>query len=37
LAQRKLAKMETKQKLKETVEKLKITKEKNLELHTLIT
>jgi hypothetical protein len=37
LARRKLARMETKQKLKETVKRLEVTKEKNLELHTLIT
>ncbi len=36
LAWRKLAKVEIEQKLKETVKRLKITKENNSKLHTII-
>ncbi len=36
LKQRKLTKVETKQKLKEIVERLKVKEEKNLELHNVI-
>jgi hypothetical protein len=36
LAWKEFVKEETRQKLKETIERLKITKEKNLELYTII-
>jgi hypothetical protein len=36
LAQKELARVETKHKLEETVERLKITEEKNLESHIII-
>ncbi len=36
LKQRKLARIEIKQKLEETTKRVKVTKEKNLELHNVI-